>query len=101
MPDVYLVTIRQLLAWMEAPIPTDQLTPALLGCGNVGGAGPTGQQPRSGAGGLASAVPVLAPAPATAPVPAPAPAPDLGLATWPGLLGESLQVGAPTGPAKQ
>lgn len=36
-PDVYYVTVRQLLAWMENPVPKDQLTPEALGCGNPGG----------------------------------------------------------------
>ena len=37
-PDVYFVTVRQLLAWMNNPIPADQLTPEALGCGSPGGA---------------------------------------------------------------
>jgi hypothetical protein len=37
-PDVYFVTVRQLIAWMEDPVPADQLTPQRLGCGNAGGA---------------------------------------------------------------
>ncbi|KAL4457862.1 hypothetical protein ABPG75_012727 [Micractinium tetrahymenae] len=49
-PDVYFITMRQLIAWMKAPIPADELSPEALGCGSPGGAGP--------------------------PVPAPAPAPD-------------------------
>lgn len=36
-PDVYYVTVRQLLAWMQNPVPKDQLTPEALGCGNPGG----------------------------------------------------------------
>ncbi|KAL4451906.1 hypothetical protein ABPG75_007568 [Micractinium tetrahymenae] len=36
-PDVYYVTVRQLLAWMQNPVPKDQLTPDALGCGNPGG----------------------------------------------------------------
>ncbi|EFN55781.1 hypothetical protein CHLNCDRAFT_145232 [Chlorella variabilis] len=38
LPDVHYVTIRQLLAWMQNPVPKDQLTPEMLGCGNPGGA---------------------------------------------------------------
>ncbi len=38
-PNVYFVTMRQLLAWMANPIPADQLTADNLGCGNPGGAG--------------------------------------------------------------
>ncbi|KAL4448993.1 hypothetical protein ABPG77_007710 [Micractinium sp. CCAP 211/92] len=41
-PDVYFVTMRQLVAWMENPVPAEQITPAVLGCGNIGGEGPTG-----------------------------------------------------------
>ncbi|KAI7844630.1 hypothetical protein COHA_001720 [Chlorella ohadii] len=37
-PDTYLVSIRQLLAWMQHPVPADQLTAERLGCGNPGGA---------------------------------------------------------------
>jgi hypothetical protein len=40
LPDVYFVTMRQLLAWIQDPIPADDLTPEALGCGNPGGAGP-------------------------------------------------------------
>lgn len=40
-PHTYFVTMRQLLAWMENPIPADELTPESLGCGNPGGAGPS------------------------------------------------------------
>jgi hypothetical protein len=39
-PDTYFATMRQLIAWMQRPVPTDKLTPARLGCGNLGGAGP-------------------------------------------------------------
>jgi hypothetical protein len=38
---VYFITVRQLIAWMQNPIPADQLTPASLGCGLQGGAGPS------------------------------------------------------------
>ncbi|EFN51596.1 hypothetical protein CHLNCDRAFT_139978 [Chlorella variabilis] len=41
-PNVYMVTIRQLLAWMQNPVPADQLTPEALGCGLPGGAPGTG-----------------------------------------------------------
>ncbi|PRW57176.1 Lipoyl mitochondrial [Chlorella sorokiniana] len=37
-PGVFFVSMRQLLAWMEDPVPLDQLTPEALGCGNEGGA---------------------------------------------------------------
>ncbi|PRW59662.1 polysaccharide deacetylase [Chlorella sorokiniana] len=36
--DTYLVSIRQMLAWMQHPEPADQLTAERLGCGNPGGA---------------------------------------------------------------
>ena len=36
-PNVYYPTIRQLLAWMQNPVPASQLTPEALGCGNKGG----------------------------------------------------------------
>lgn len=52
-PHVYFVTMRQLLAWMENPIPADQLTAENLGCGNPGGAG--AGQVRGGAGPLSCA----------------------------------------------
>lgn len=45
---VYFITMRQLLAWMQAPIAAEQLTPAKLGCGNAGGAGPTLEQLQQG-----------------------------------------------------
>jgi hypothetical protein len=38
LPDVYYITIRQLLGWMADPLPKDQLTPEALGCGSPGGA---------------------------------------------------------------
>ncbi|PSC73088.1 Polysaccharide deacetylase domain-containing [Micractinium conductrix] len=40
-PNVYFVTMRQLLAWMQNPVPASQITPASLGCGTPGGAGGT------------------------------------------------------------
>lgn len=39
-PDVWFITMRQLIAWMQNPVPVDELTPEVLGCGNIGGAGP-------------------------------------------------------------
>lgn len=79
-PDVYFVTIRQLLAWMQNPIPADQLTPLALGCGNPGGAGPDPKTIYSVGGESAPApalgVPAPAPGPADAEAPAPAPTPD-------------------------
>lgn len=36
-PDVVFVTFRQLIAWLQHPVPSSQLTPKLLGCGNPGG----------------------------------------------------------------
>jgi hypothetical protein len=33
-----MVSIRQMLAWMQNPVPADQLTPEILGCGLAGGA---------------------------------------------------------------
>ncbi|KAI7838168.1 hypothetical protein COHA_008016 [Chlorella ohadii] len=37
-PGVFFVTMRQLLAWMDDPVPVNELTPEALGCGNAGGA---------------------------------------------------------------
>jgi hypothetical protein len=37
-PDVYFVTMRQLLGWMANPVAKDELTPEILGCGSKGGA---------------------------------------------------------------
>ncbi|KAL4425399.1 hypothetical protein ABPG75_009415 [Micractinium tetrahymenae] len=42
LPHVYFVSMRQLLGWLRRSIPASQLTPALLGCGSAGGAGPEG-----------------------------------------------------------
>lgn len=43
--------MRQLLAWMQAPVPADAITPdtapQLLGCGAAGGAGPAPRMPGS------------------------------------------------------
>lgn len=36
-PNVYYVTMRQLLAWVQNPVPASQLTPEMLGCGQKGG----------------------------------------------------------------
>ncbi|KAL4446727.1 hypothetical protein ABPG77_007971 [Micractinium sp. CCAP 211/92] len=47
LPHVHFVTVRQLLGWMRQPTPAAQLTPAMLGCGNVGGAGPEGHASRA------------------------------------------------------
>ncbi|EFN52368.1 hypothetical protein CHLNCDRAFT_138797 [Chlorella variabilis] len=92
-PDVYFITIRQLLAWMSNPIPADQLTPAGLGCGSPGGAGPsptgTYMGTYSNSNGTGSAAP--APAPATAPTPEPSVAPTPA----PGEAEEELVEGAP------
>ncbi|KAL4424966.1 hypothetical protein ABPG77_002851 [Micractinium sp. CCAP 211/92] len=44
-PDVYFVTMRQLIAWIKNPTPADELTPQALGCGNPGGAGPAAAGP--------------------------------------------------------
>lgn len=41
-PDVYAVSIRQLLGWMKSPTATDETTPESLGCGLAGGAPGTG-----------------------------------------------------------
>ncbi|KAL4421045.1 hypothetical protein ABPG77_007520 [Micractinium sp. CCAP 211/92] len=62
-PNTYLVTIRQLLAWMENPVPASQLTPEILGCGNPGGAG--------GSDVAAAPSPAEGPSPGAAPAPAP------------------------------
>ncbi|KAI7844629.1 hypothetical protein COHA_001719 [Chlorella ohadii] len=63
-PDTYLVSIRQLLAWMQNPVPADQLTAERLGCGNPGGA------PGSADGSSSSSSTTAA---AAAPAPAPTP----------------------------
>ncbi|PRW55946.1 polysaccharide deacetylase [Chlorella sorokiniana] len=39
-PNTYAVTMRQLLAYLENPVPADELSPEALGCGQPGGAGP-------------------------------------------------------------
>lgn len=79
-PDVYFVTVRQLLAWMQRPVPADELTPLALGCGNAGGAGPTANTQYSvgevPAPSPAPGVPAPAPGPAEAEGPAPGPAPE-------------------------
>lgn len=36
-PQVVFVTFRQLIAWLQHPVPYTQLTPKMLGCGNPGG----------------------------------------------------------------
>lgn len=36
-PDTVFVTIRQLIAWMQHPVPASELTPETLGCGSAGG----------------------------------------------------------------
>ncbi|KAI7842639.1 hypothetical protein COHA_003743 [Chlorella ohadii] len=36
-PNVYYVTMCQLLAWVQNPVPASQLTPEMLGCGQKGG----------------------------------------------------------------
>ncbi|KAL4424580.1 hypothetical protein ABPG77_009164 [Micractinium sp. CCAP 211/92] len=85
-PDVYFVTVRQLLAWMQNPVPKDKITPQALGCGNQGGAGPgsVGAPAPATAAGEQGAE---APGPSAseggdwwggAPMPAPAPAPRAG-----------------------
>ncbi|KAL4422675.1 hypothetical protein ABPG75_008872 [Micractinium tetrahymenae] len=78
-PNVYFITIRQLLAWMQNPIPADQLTPLALGCGTPRGAGPVVNTVYSVDGVVAPpaapSVPAPAPAPAEAEAEAPAPAP--------------------------
>ncbi|PSC71479.1 polysaccharide deacetylase [Micractinium conductrix] len=45
-PDVYFVSMRQLVAWLQNPVPADRLTPKALGCGNPGGAGPKPRRAR-------------------------------------------------------
>lgn len=69
--------MRQLLAWMKAPVPADAITPAnaraLLGCGNPGGAGPA-PVPRLPGAQIATR---LAPGAEAAAAPAPAPAPSV------------------------
>lgn len=39
-PHTYAITMRQLIAYLQHPVPAEQLTPAALGCGRPGGAGP-------------------------------------------------------------
>jgi hypothetical protein len=95
-PNTYFITIRQLLAWMQNPVPAEQLTPALLGCGMPGGSGPVAaaaspSSAPSSAPSPSSAVEASSPSPATSAVvdfgdvsgsgwaasaPAPAPAAD-------------------------
>lgn len=36
-PNVYYVTMRQLLAWVQNPVPASQLTAEMVGCGQQGG----------------------------------------------------------------
>ncbi|PRW05840.1 hypothetical protein C2E21_9462 [Chlorella sorokiniana] len=59
-PNTYFITIRQLLAWMQNPVPAEQLTPALLGCGMPGGSGPVA------AAASPSSAPSSAPSPSSA-----------------------------------
>lgn len=44
-PHTYFATMRQLLAWMQNPVPAAELTPSMLGCGSPGGAGGPLPQP--------------------------------------------------------
>lgn len=39
-PHTYAVTMRQLIAYLQNPVPVEQLAPVALGCGRPGGAGP-------------------------------------------------------------
>lgn len=39
--NVWAISLQQLLAWMQNPIPASEITPEKLGCGNPGGAGPS------------------------------------------------------------
>lgn len=67
-PDVYFITMRQLIGFMKNPIRANQLTPAALGCGLPGGRYGTGLP------GVAQASPPSPPSPPPSP-PAPAPPP--------------------------
>ncbi|PRW60004.1 polysaccharide deacetylase [Chlorella sorokiniana] len=60
--DTYLVSIRQMLGWLQNPVSADQLTAERLGCGNPGGAPGSADSSSS-----AAATPAAAPAPAPKP----------------------------------
>lgn len=77
--DVWFVTMRQLVAWMKNPVPADQLTPEMLGCGFEGGRPGT---LATAAAGDAAAAPEEAVAAAEAP-------------SAPELVGEAEAAGAP------
>lgn len=86
-PDVYFVTMRQLLEWMQAPLPIGLLTPDKLGCGNAGGAPATAAQaswppPPNPPPPPPSPSPPAPPPPSPAP---PAPTPPLPAIEIPGL----------------
>lgn len=66
-PDVYFVTMQQLVAWLKDPVPAERITPAVLGCGNVGGAGPGGAAAAPGAPGPQQQRPPARPQPQLAP----------------------------------
>ena len=66
--NVWAISLQQLLAWMQNPIPASEITPEKLGCGNPGGAAPA---PTAGTAALARTT-ARAPVPMTrtaAPVP--------------------------------
>ena len=43
-PNVYFVTMQQLVGWMRDPLPIGELSPILLGCANPGGQAATAEQ---------------------------------------------------------
>lgn len=84
-PDVYLVTMRQLIGWMKNPIPANRLTPEALGCGKPGGAYGTGKP------GPARA----SPSPSSSPSPSPSPNSSLPLAPPGGACGQKAGTRCP------
>lgn len=85
LPDVYFVTFRQLLAWMQNPVGADQLTPEALGCGLPGGAPgsdsttPTAEYSKAGEAGSSTPPPVAD----TKPKPVAAADPEPAAAAYP------------------
>ncbi|PRW32547.1 polysaccharide deacetylase isoform A [Chlorella sorokiniana] len=87
-PDVYLVTMRQLIGWMKNPIPANRLTPEGLGCGKPGGAYGTG---KPGAVRAQSSTPSSSPKPS----PSPSPKPSLPVAAPGGACGPAVGARCP------
>ena len=88
-PGVYFVTMRQLIEYMQNPVPADQITPQTLGSGNAGGAGPVGARLSAAAlkppppAERAGVQPALAGPQPVLPRPSPSPSPALALAPPP------------------